>query len=201
MISRLSGDVLEQSPGRIVVNLSGLGIEVLVPALMDVPSNHESISLFTRLIVREDSLTIFGFESEVDRLIFDLLCSVSGVGPRSALGVLSTLETQVILQAISNDDDATFRRVSGIGPKTAKLICVSLASKVQKFTLTSKQTSPKSEGQDVLQALVGLGWKDAQAAAAIENALVMQPGLAGSSLLRFVLSGVGASKTARASDE
>lgn len=201
MISRLSGDVLEQSPGRIVVNLSGLGIEVLVPALMDVPSNHESISLFTRLIVREDSLTIFGFESEDDRLIFDLLCSVSGVGPRSALGVLSTLETQVILQAISNDDDATFRRVSGIGPKTAKLICVSLASKVQKFTLTSKQTSPKSEGQDVLQALVGLGWKDAQAAAAIENALVMQPGLAGSSLLRFVLSGVGASKTARASDE
>ena len=90
----------------------------------------QEASLHTALIVREDDLSLFGFETRAELEVFDLLRGVSGVGPKSALGVLATLSPDDIARAVAAEDDAPFRKVSGIGPKTAKLIAVSLQGKL-----------------------------------------------------------------------
>ena len=108
MISRLRGQLIESSIGRVVLDVNGVGYEVSVPATTELGSIGSQQNLFTRQIVREDSLSLFGFGSSQERHLFDLLCSVSGVGPRSALAVLSSLEAHVIETAISTDNDQVF---------------------------------------------------------------------------------------------
>ena len=125
------------------------------------------------LIVREDDLSLFGFATPEELTVFDLLRGVSGVGPKSALGVLATLTPVQIAQAVAAEDDAPFRKVSGIGPKTAKLIAVSLAGKLIVPTgagAASSVSAPSTVTSNVVGALVGLGWNDRVAAQAAEEA-------------------------------
>jgi len=128
----------------------------------------ERLMLHTSLIVREDALSLYGFADRSELEIFGLLISVTGVGPKSALGVLSHLTVDQIAEAVNAEDDAPFRRVSGIGPKTAKLIVVHLAGKVQPVGVGSRVTA--GGGSDVVDqvtaALVGLGWSEKVAAEA-----------------------------------
>jgi Holliday junction DNA helicase RuvA len=154
--------------------VGGVGFSVAVPA--DVAHTAvvgEKLLLHTSLIVREDALSLFGFADRGELEIFGLLISVTGVGPKSALGVLSHLTADQIAEAVTAEDDAPFRRVSGIGPKTAKLIVVQLAGKVHAVTAPSRAATA---GQDdvvsqVTAALVGLGWSERVAAdAAAETA-------------------------------
>ena len=149
--------------------MGGVGFAVAVPA--DVAHTAvvgEKLLLHTSLIVREDSLSLFGFADRGELEIFGLLISVTGVGPKSALGVLSHLTADQIAEAVTAEDDAPFRRVSGIGPKTAKLIVLQLAGKVQAFAAPSKPAA--AGGTDVVTqvaaALVGLGWSEKVAAEA-----------------------------------
>ena len=134
MISSLHGVVLHATSDQVVIDVGGVGFAVAVPA--DVAHTAvvgEKLLLHTSLIVREDSLSLFGFADRGELEIFGLLISVTGVGPKSALGVLSHLTADQIAEAVTAEDDAPFRRVSGIGPKTAKLIVLQLAGKVQAF--------------------------------------------------------------------
>jgi Holliday junction DNA helicase RuvA len=127
--------------------------------------------VLTSLIVREDSLSLFGFIDQESLDIFSLLVGVTGVGPKSAMGVLAALSPAEIARAVSADDDSVFRRVSGIGPKTAKLIVVSLTGKVSAITVSSANQSevPPRVRDDVLVALIGLGWSDRSASDALEQ--------------------------------
>lgn len=152
---------------------------------VEVPSGRisqavpgDEVALHTSLVVREDSLTLFGFATEAELTVFTCLIVVSGVGPRSALGVLSELSPAEVAQAVAAEDEKPFKRVSGIGPKTAKLIAVQLAGKLTDLGIESAAAAgdavrdPGGEIHEaVVEGLVGLGWKDADARRAVADAV------------------------------
>lgn len=169
MISSLHGTVLHSSSDQVVIDVGGVGFSVAVPGdVAHTATVGERLMLHTSLIVREDALSLYGFADRSELEIFGLLISVTGVGPKSALGVLSHLTVDQIAEAVNAEDDAPFRRVSGIGPKTAKLIVVQLAGKVQPVGVGSRVAT--GGGSDVVDqvtaALVGLGWSEKVAAEA-----------------------------------
>lgn len=167
MISSLHGAVLHSTADQVIIDVGGVGFSVAVPAdVAHTATVGEKLLLHTSLIVREDSLSLFGFADRSELEIFGLLISVTGVGPKSALGVLSHLTVDQIAEAVTDEDDAPFRRVSGIGPKTAKLIVLQLAGKVHPVGTGSKPTKagPVDVVDQVTAALVGLGWSEKVAA-------------------------------------
>jgi Holliday junction DNA helicase RuvA len=174
VISSVRGTVLTVAGTVAVVEVGGvgLGIQVTPQHGLTLRVGQEAL-LHTALIVREDDLSLFGFATPEELTVFDLLRGVSGVGPKSALGVLATLTPVQIAQAVAAEDDAPFRKVSGIGPKTAKLIAVSLAGKliVPAGTASAPTVSaPDSIAGSVVSALVGLGWNEKVAAQAVDDA-------------------------------
>jgi Holliday junction DNA helicase RuvA len=158
----------------VVIEVGGIGFSVQVTPshALSLRVGHEA-SVVTSLIVREDSLSLFGFADHESLDIFTLLTGVTGVGPKSAMGVLAELSAGEIALAVSREDDAVFRKVSGIGPKTAKLIVLSLTGKV----FPTQAIPPARAGlastvsDDVLTALIGLGWNDRAAQSAIDAVL------------------------------
>lgn len=174
MIASVRGTVLAVSGSSAVLEVGGVGLAVQVTPQTALTLRISSeATLHTALIVREDDLSLFGFVTRDELEIFDLLRGVSGVGPKSALGVLATLTPDDIAHAVAAEDDAPFRKVSGIGPKTAKLIAVSLQGKLVPATASRLSTGSAARStitQDVVTALVGLGWNERAAAAAVEEA-------------------------------
>jgi Holliday junction DNA helicase RuvA len=180
MIASLRGTCIDVSGSRLVVDVAGVGHAVTV-----TPQHALSVRLGTEvflrtvLIVREDDLALFGFESADALQVFDLLRSVSGVGPKSAMGVLAAMTPAQVARAVTVDDDAAFRKVSGIGPKTAKLITVALAGKltaVHEALPAAHAGHPATE--DVVVALVGLGWREDAARTAVDETVANEPGVA-----------------------
>ena len=174
MISSVRGTVLTVAGTVAVIEVGGvgLGIQVTPQHGLTLRIGQEAM-LHTALIVREDDLSLFGFATPEELTVFDLLRGVSGVGPKSALGVLATLTPVQIAQAVAAEDDAPFRKVSGIGPKTAKLIAVSLAGKLivpTGTTSTPTVSAPGTIAGSVVSALVGLGWNERVAAQAVDEA-------------------------------
>ncbi|MEY4102642.1 MAG: hypothetical protein RIR88_776 [Actinomycetota bacterium] len=174
MIASLRGTVVAVRDQTCTIDVHGVGYAVHVTSgLRRDLTVGSDIMLLTTLIVREDSMTLFGFENAESLELFDALVSVSGVGPRSALAVLSELTPAEALSAVLSEDDAPFRKVSGIGPKTAKLIVVQLAGKLTALAsmapavAATKQTS--SVEDSVVLALVGLGWNERVAREAVST--------------------------------
>ena len=173
MISSLRGTVLAAAGSSVVIEVGGVGLAVQVtPQLALTLRVGTEATLRTALIVREDELSLFGF-ADADQLeIFDLLRGVTGVGPKSALGVLATLSPDEVARAVADEDDAAFRKVSGIGPKTAKLIVVSLAGKLVAPPPTRAASRADASVTDrVVVALAGLGWPERVAAQAASDAV------------------------------
>lgn len=191
--------MLRISGSAVVIEVGGIGFSIqLTPAHALSLRLGQEASVVTSLIVREDSLSLFGFADHDALDIFTLLCGVTGVGPKSAVGVLAELSPNDVAVAVSREDDAVFRRVSGIGPKTAKLIILSLAGKVTPqmpgASPVSGQTATSSTRDDVLEALVGLGWNDRSAQVGLDSVLERAtPAEADSvqSLLRLALTELG----------
>jgi Holliday junction DNA helicase RuvA len=175
VISSLRGIVLSAVGTTAVIEVGGIGlsIQVLPQHALSLRVGSEA-SIRTALIVREDDLSLYGFAQAEELQVFDLLRGVTGVGPKSAMGVLAAMAPAEIAQAVEREDDAAFRRVSGIGPKTAKLIVVSLAGKlVGVSTRRSAVAAPASVTEKVAVALVGLGWPERVAMHAVEDALAV----------------------------
>ena len=174
MISSVRGTVLTVAGTVAVIDLGGVGLAVQVTPQHGLTLRIGSeATLHTALIVREDDLSLFGFATRAELEVFDLLRGVSGVGPKSALGVLSTLTPDEVARAVAVEDDAPFRKVSGIGPKTAKLIAVSLQGKLVPIVAPSAMSggsAPASISGNVVAALVGLGWNERVAAQAVDAA-------------------------------
>ena len=172
MISSVRGTAVHVDPESVVVEVGGVGLTVAVTSHV-ARSTHvgQSVTLHTNLIVREDALSLFGFESRDELQVFTQLLGVTGVGPKSALGILSTLTVAQIADAVAGDDDAPFRRVSGIGPKTAKLIVVQLAGKIHAphAGAPARGGSSAVVSTQVVQALIGLGWSERIASEALES--------------------------------
>jgi Holliday junction DNA helicase RuvA len=202
VISSLRGTVLSAAGTSAVIEVGGVGFSVqLTPDHVLSLRVGDEAFVFTTLIVREDALSLFGF-AEIEQLqVFDLLTGVTGVGPKSALGVLSVLSPDQIADAVAADDDAPFRKVSGIGPKTAKLIVVSLSGKlaVTHRAPIARQGGgkPSSIGDSVLVALVGLGWPEKVAADAVAEVVADTEETSRDSvqtLLRLTLARLGPAK-------
>ncbi len=172
MISSLRGRVLHLDAEGVVIDVGGVGFAVAVtPQLAREFHVGDDIVLHTTLIVREDALSLYGFREREELVVFTQLLGVSGVGPKSALGVLASLTVAQIAEAVTTEDDAPFRRVSGIGPKTAKLIVVQLAGKLQPRVTAgaaggSAPAATAIAGQ-VVAALVALGWNERVSAEAV----------------------------------
>lgn len=198
MISSLRGSVLHASADAVVIDVGGVGFQVAVPPeVARGARTGEGIVLHTSLIVREDALSLFGFADREQLEVFTALLSVSGVGPKSALGVLAALTVDEIAAAVEADDDKPFRAVSGIGPKTAKLIVVQLAGKLAPPSPATPPrgaaAAPRGVADQVVAALVGLGWPERQAAEAVDSVLAADPPAAASvpGVLRLALAHLG----------
>jgi Holliday junction DNA helicase RuvA len=193
VISRLDGTVLSARGQRLVVGVGGVGLAVLVTPQCSLSARPGSgIALHTHLVVREDDLALYGFETEPELEAFELLIGVTGVGPKSALGVLAHLTPAELARAVDAGDERAFKAVSGIGPKTAKLLILQLSGKLVAPAAPRTAAAPDARA-DVLTALTGLGWPERTAADAIERAAVAAPEAAASSgaLLRAALAILG----------
>ncbi|MFD1713630.1 Holliday junction branch migration protein RuvA [Amnibacterium flavum] len=179
MISSLRGTVLAIGGNHIAVDVHGIGYSVSVTPqhALEVRTGSE-ITLHTALIVREDDMSLFGFHDVDELRVFDLLRGVTGVGPKSALGVLGVMSPAQIAIAVTMEDDAAFRKVSGIGPKTAKLIVLQLTGKLvapAAAAHTEAVVPVVSAANDVVIALVGLGWPERTAQQTVDDVLAEQP--------------------------
>lgn len=196
VIASVRGTVLSALGGALVIEVGGVGLAVQV-----TPQHALSLRVggeafvHTALVVREDDLSLFGFPDAEALAVFDLLRGVSGVGPKSAMGVLAAMTPAQVAAAVASDDDGAFRKVSGIGPKTAKLITVSLAGKLHvAASAPSSASAPANVRESVTVALVGLGWAERVALQAVEDALAAASDGERQSvpaLLRLALSGLG----------
>ena len=176
MIASLSGTVLAVAGTTVIIEVGGVGLQVAVTPAHALELRVGGMArIRTALVVREDELALFGFANDDGKEVFDLLRGVSGVGPKSAMAVLAALSPAEIALAVADEDDAAFRTVSGIGPKTAKLIVVSLAGKMRVAASTGdrKPGAAPTIAQNVLIALVGLGWSERVAAQAVDDAIAV----------------------------
>lgn len=173
MIASVRGTVLRAGLDRLVVEVGGIGVLVhTTPATAAASHPGRSSTLATSLVVREDSLTLFGFATEREREMFETLQSVSGVGPRLALAMLSVMGPDDLALALGGGDVATLTKVPGIGRKSAERLVLELRDRLGAQGATSA-TAPQSLGiapwrDQVAEALVGLGWSARQAADAVD---------------------------------
>ncbi len=176
MISIVTGTVRSLQSDRLIVEVGGIGLSVLVnPATSSAVSLGSSVQLFTSLVVREDSLTLFGFLSEQARSFFELVQTVSGVGPKVALSILSALTPEDLARAIAQEDVATIERVPGIGRKGAQRMILELKGKLSDLSDSDTYRGHQPAWREQLtSALVSLGFspKDSdQAISALVNRL------------------------------
>ncbi len=180
MISFLRGTVAHVGLSTAVIDLNGAGMSVnATPQTLSRLRTGEEGRLFTSLIVREDSLTLFGFASDDEREVFDVLLSVSGVGPRLALAVLAVHDPEAIRVAAHTGDSKTFTKVPGIGPKVAGRIVLELAGKLVPHGTAGSTGAPTAAEAawkpQVVAAMTSLGWSEKDASASIDKALADDP--------------------------
>lgn len=170
-IARLRGPVEDKGEGWVVVTVGGLGIHASVPSsTSDGLAVGQPAALYTHLHVREDALQLYGFASREDLTLFEHLISVSGVGPRVALGLLSALDAAQLATAIVSGQSNELRKVPGVGQKTAERIVLDLRDKVQPPAVgvdaapRGRATRPDDTDRDVIAALMALGYSQQEAA-------------------------------------
>ncbi len=169
MISSLRGVVQRSGPGEVVLEVGGVGYQVMVPTsvLEQLPDVGQMVFLHTRMVVREDSISLYGFESQEQRHLFDLLLQVSGIGPRLAMAILSHLSPELLRASVSSGQPEPLTRVPGIGRKTAERIVFHLREKLE----GPEGPAPLLSGldTDVLQVLTALGYGLGEAQAAVQS--------------------------------
>ncbi len=161
MIGSLNGRLLEKYPTELLIECGGVGYEVKISLFtFSQLSENESIKIYTKLIVREDAHLLYGFYTKDEREMFSFLISVSGIGPNTALIMLSSLSPEEIANAIQTEDVTTIQKVKGIGAKTAQRVIIDLKGKVLKFSGDTEINNSKNNTNrfDALTALVSLGF-------------------------------------------
>jgi Holliday junction DNA helicase RuvA len=171
MIGRIAGTLLEKSPPHILVDCGGVGYEIDVPmsTLYNLPEPGQKVVLFTQQVVREDAHLLYGFGTAGEREAFRQLTKISGVGPRTALSVLSGLSVAELAQAVTMQEAGRLTKIPGIGKKTAERLLLELKGKLgADLSAVMDVNRPAPAGNDVLNALLALGYNDREALAAIK---------------------------------
>ena len=170
MIATLRGEISQIEENALIVEVGGVGMRVFVPAPMRTNAKAgEVIFMFTHLVVREDALTLYGFESQADRDLFNILLGVDGVGPKVALSVLSTLTIDAIQRAIFADEAELLSRVPGVGKKTAQKMALHLKDKLKPLDGLKQVALMSDADSEVLAALTALGYSVVEAQSAIQS--------------------------------
>jgi len=170
MIATLRGEISQVEDNALVVEVGGVGIRVFVPAQLRTRAKAgEAAYLFTHLIVREDALTLYGFESQSDRDLFNILLGVDGVGPKVALSVLSTMTLDAVQRAVFADDGELLSRVPGVGKKTAQKMALHLKDKLKPTDTLARVASMSDADSEVLAALTSLGYSVVEAQTALQS--------------------------------
>jgi Holliday junction DNA helicase RuvA len=171
MIGKLTGTLLEKNPPQILLDCHGVGYEVDVPmsTFYHLPASGEKVSLLTHFVVREDAQILYGFGTAAERDAFRQLIKISGVGPRTALSVLSGLSVNDLAQAVSTQETGRIVKVPGIGKKTAERLLLELKGKLGVDLGLPVGGVARSDAQaDIQQALMALGYNEKDAAAALK---------------------------------
>jgi Holliday junction DNA helicase RuvA len=169
MIASINGRIVDLPSDCLVIEVGGVGLQVFVPSHLRVDLRvGEYIHLYTYLVVREDSLTLYGFSTAEEREFFTLLIGVNGVGPRLALAGLSTLNPDTIRRAVFTEQAEVFSRIPGIGKKTAQKILLHLQDKIKAIEGFEPVAAMDDTDTQVLEALVSLGYSVVEAQSALQ---------------------------------
>ncbi|MDP8079031.1 Holliday junction branch migration protein RuvA [Phocoenobacter skyensis] len=197
MIGRLQGKIIEKTPPEIVLDVQGVGYELLLPmtSFYDLPKVGEEVTLFTHLSIREDAHLLFGFSQKVDRTLFRALIKTNGVGPKLALAILSAMSVNDFATAVENEDIIKLTKIPGVGKKTAERLLVELKDKfksmaqteffVEQSSLQTTTINTANPSNEAKEALIALGYK----ATEIEKMLkrVQQQDLTSEQIIREAL--------------
>jgi len=180
MIACLSGTMVHAGDRWVILDVHGVGYQVQVtqPALQQLANTQEPVTLFTHMAVREDAITLYGFQYMSELEMFRILIGVTGIGPQIAMNLLSRIGIEEFAIAILNDDERALTRISGIGPKSAKRLILELRDKMKKVseTIVSGETGKDSMAiHDAVSALVSLGFAEKESRDAV-NAAAPAPG-------------------------
>ena len=199
MIASLTGRVVRLDLDALVLEVAGIGYLVrTTPQALAATRHGAELTLHTELVVREDSLTLYGFPQAEEAETFRIVQSVTGIGPRTALAVLAVLDPEELRRAVAEQDVKTITRTPGIGPKVAGRMLLELGGKLPAPSEASTEApsvpgaAPGDPDADVVEALVGLGWAEKAARSAVEAA--REEGgeqLDAAALLRTALRGLG----------
>ena len=170
MIGKLTGTLLEKNPLQILIDCHGVGYEVDVPmsTFYHLPASGEKVALLTHFVVREDAQILYGFATPAEREAFRQLIKITGVGPRTALGVLSGMSVQDLAQAVTAQEVGRLVKVPGIGKKTAERLLLELKGKIGADLGPVGGVAHSDARHDIQQALLALGYNDKEAAAALK---------------------------------
>ncbi len=178
MITFLDGELIEKEPARLVLNVGGVGYELFIPlsSYDKLPPQGTRCKILTWLCIRDDAHTLYGFATDSERKFFLLLMSVSGIGPKTALGALSGMSVREMKSAIVSNDTKRISTISGIGKKTAERIVVELKDKISdgealEVLAGGSQTPDDLRARDAILALISLGYKQADAQTVIRKLL------------------------------
>lgn len=170
MISSIKGEVKDKDENSLVIEIGGIGFKVFTPKNVCTASNSgDPVNLFTFLVVREDNLALYGFETKEESELFQNLIKVNGIGPRIALAILSTLSVEKIYQAIVEEKPQLFDQVSGIGSKTSQKLVLMLRDKYKDFNQFAFSPEKRDINTDLLDALTGLGYSVIESQTAIQT--------------------------------
>jgi Holliday junction DNA helicase RuvA len=163
MIAHLRGKLLSKHPNQAVVEAAGVGYEVniSIPTFTNLPALGSEVALFVHTHVREDALALFGFLRPEDKQLFEKLLSVSGIGPKLAITILSGMAADAMVAAIKGNNVASLTRIPGIGKKTAERMVLELRDKLESFGVPETAAAALPVEEDVISALVNLGYQRA----------------------------------------
>jgi len=173
MIAHLRGRLIAKHPNQAIVEAAGVGynVNITVPTFSDLPALGSEVALHIHTHVREDLIALYGFLRAEEKQLFEKLITVSGIGPKLAITILSGMATADMVGAIRSNDFARLTKIPGIGRKTAERMCVELRDKLEAFGAPQPVVSHSAVEEDVISALTNLGFQRALAEKAVERAV------------------------------
>ena len=173
MIARISGKIVEKNPTSVIVDCSGVGyfLSISTRTSESIPSIDSNVVLQTEMIVKEDSMQLFGFDSNNEMNMFKLLISISGVGPKTAIGILSGIDPIDLRNVILDENLTALSKLPGIGKKTAERLCFELKNKVMGIIGDSEDSVPNLVEQESIAAMLALGYNNQMAKKSVASAI------------------------------
>ncbi|MBP7299087.1 MAG: Holliday junction branch migration protein RuvA [Methanoculleus sp.] len=190
MIAHLSGELASTGDRWVVIDIGGIGYRVQVtgPTLQDLSEIGGRVMVHTHMVVRDDDIQLYGFVHPRERELFTILIGVTGIGPQTAMNILSRISFEDFAIAIVNDDEKVLTRIPGIGPKSAKRLILELKDKMKKCAATLPGGRRRAEAGDAVSALISLGFSEREAEEAVGTVLPTLPAPTVQDLIRAALA-------------